>query len=128
MPPRLEAIVARSPVTYNRTFESYRETVETEGRLRFDGNRAIDGRFFEDFATYEFESITNRLDVPIAIFHGTADESVPIEDSFEAAAALETDVNLAKYTGEGHRFSEAAERRLREQAFGWLETVYKHGT
>ena len=125
--PRLEAIVARSPVTYNRAFEPYRDAVEAESRLRFDGDRAIDGRFFEDFETYEFESITARLGVPIAIFHGTADESVPVGDSFEAAAALETDVYLAKYTDEGHRFSEAAERRLREQAFGWLETVYKTG-
>ena len=122
--PRLEAVVARSPVTYNRAFESYRETVETEGTLRYDGNRAIDARFFEDFDAYGFESAATEIDVPVAIFHGTADESVPIEDSIEAVGALEADAYLGKYAGEGHRFSEAAERRLREQAFGWLETVY----
>ncbi len=123
--PRLEAVVARSPVTYNRAFESYRETVESEGSLQFDEGRAIDGRFFEDFETYGFEDVVDRLDAPVAIFHGTTDESVPVEDSFEAAATLGTDVYLAKYEEEGHRFSEAGERRLREQAFGWLGTVYK---
>lgn len=121
---RLEALVARSPVTYNRTFDTYRETVETDGVLRYDDERAVDERFFTDFDTYEFDSVTDEVDVPVAIFHGTADASVPIEDSFEAAAALETDVSLTKYVGEGHRFSESAEHRLREQTFGWLEAVY----
>lgn len=121
--PRLEALVARSPVTYNRAFDSYRETVETDGLLRYDDGRAIDGRFFADFDTYEFRSVARNVDVPVAFFHGTADASVPIADSFEAAAALETDAYVAKYAGESHRFSEAAERRLRDQAFGWLGTV-----
>jgi pimeloyl-ACP methyl ester carboxylesterase len=122
--PRLEAVIARSPVTYNRAFDPYREAVETDGVLRHDADHAIDERFFVDFDTYDFESVAEHVDVPVAIFHGTADESVPIADSFEAAATLETDVCLGKYVDEGHRFSGAAEARLREQAFGWLETVY----
>jgi pimeloyl-ACP methyl ester carboxylesterase len=121
---RLEALVARSPVTYNRAFDAYRRTVEREGIVRYDADRAIDERFFSDFDAYEFDSVRDDVDVPIAIFHGAADASVPIEDSFEAAAALSTDVSLSKYAGEGHRFSEGGERRLREQAFGWLGTVY----
>lgn len=126
--PRLEALVARSPVTYNRAFESYRGTVEAEGVLRYDDDRAIDARFFDDFDAYEFESATADIEVPVAIVHGTADESVPIEDSIEALGALETDVYFGKYAGEGHRFSGAAERRLREQVLGWLETVYETRT
>lgn len=125
--PRLEAVVARSPVTYNRAFESYRETVETDGVLRYDDDRAIDRRFFDDFDSYGFGSAAREIDVPVAIFHGTADESVPIEDSIEAVGALETDAYLGKYASEGHRFSETAERRLREQTFGWFETVYGTG-
>ncbi len=122
--PRPEALVARAPVTYNRTFDTYRKTVETDGSLRFDSDHAIDGRFFEDFDAYEFDAVAEEIDVPVAIFHGTTDTSVPIADSFEAAAALSSDVSLNKYVGEGHRFAEAGERRLREQAFGWLGTVY----
>ena len=124
---RLEALIARSPATYNRAFEEYRGIVEREGELRYDDGDAIDSRFFEDFDDYPFESVVGRLDVPVAVFHGTADASVPITDSFEAAAALDTDVSLTKYTGEGHRFSEPAEARLRRQAFGWLDTVYDGG-
>jgi pimeloyl-ACP methyl ester carboxylesterase len=122
--PRLRELVARSPVTYNRAFASYRETVEADGIVRFDDDRAVDERFFEDLDTYGFESAAASVGVPVAIFHGTADASVPIEGSLEALEALPGDVSLGKYAGEGHRFSGAAERRLREQTFGWLDTVY----
>ena len=118
-----ETIIARSPVTYNRTFDAYREIVEAEGMLRYDADHAIDGRFFDDFAQYPFRSVTENLDVPVAIFHGSEDESVPIEDSFEAAAALNGDVLLEKYVGEGHRFSRTAEDRLRQRTFEWLASV-----
>ncbi|MFO7926262.1 MAG: alpha/beta hydrolase family protein [Halobacteriota archaeon] len=118
------AIVARAPVTYNRAFDAYRETVDSEGVLRYDGDHAIDRRFFDDFDAYSFDEGAAVLDVPIAIFHGSDDESVPIDDTFEAAAALDTDVLVGKYAGEGHRFSATAEDRLRTQAFDWLGTVW----
>lgn len=125
--PGLDALIARSPVTYNRAFDSYRKALESDGVVRFDADRSIDDRFFEDFESHPFEAATEAIDVPVAIFHGTADSSVPIADSFDAAAAMGTDVYLAKYAGEGHRFSETAERQLREQTFGWLETVDRVG-
>lgn len=119
------AIVARSPVTYGRAFDPYRRTVETEGILRYDDGRAIDPRFFEDFDTYRFDDVTATLSIPTVIAHGGSDGSVPIADSFEAAAALDTDVALLKFADEGHRFSAAAERRLRDRAFDWLGDVFE---
>ncbi len=120
---RLDALIARSPVTYNRAFDSYRDTVNTAGHIRYDASHAIDERFFEDFETYEFDTVGEKLDVPVALFHGAKDTSVPISDSFEAAMALNTDVYFTKYVDEGHRFSAVAERRMREQVFGWLTSV-----
>lgn len=116
-----ETIVARSPVTYNRSFDAYRHTVETEGSLRFDDDHAIDDRFFDDFERYPFDAVAETLDIPVAIFHGAADESVPIADSFEAAAALDTDVCLERFAGEDHRFSPPAERRLRRRTLEWMD-------
>lgn len=121
---RLSALVARAPVTYNRAFQSYRESVEDEGVFRYDPDHAIDGRFFADLDGYEFDTVTGRIDVPVAIFHGTADASVSVADSVRATAELETDVLFGKYADEGHRFSEAAEERLRKQTFDWLEIVH----
>ena len=118
--PRVAALVGRAPVTYNRAFDDYRELVEEAGTLRIDDDHAVDGRFFEDFERYDFEAAAARVDVPVALFHGTDDDSVPIADSLDAAAALETDVLLGKYRGEGHLFSAAAEERLLRQTFDWL--------
>lgn len=120
---RVGAVAARAPVTYNRAFEAYRETVEAEGQVVFEDGREIDQRFFEDFATYDFSSLAAELDIPVALFHGRDDESVPVEDSFDAAATLSGDVLLEAFAGEGHRFSRGAERRLRERLFAWLASV-----
>ncbi|UHQ95379.1 alpha/beta hydrolase family protein [Haloterrigena alkaliphila] len=117
---RVERVVTRAPVTYNRAFEAYRSIVEREGACQFDTGVRIDDRFFDDFDAYDFDAVASSLSVPAAIFHGADDESVPLADSFEAAAALETDVLLERFAGEGHRFSSAAEERLLERTFHWL--------
>ncbi|APW99338.1 alpha/beta hydrolase [Halobiforma lacisalsi AJ5] len=114
------AIVARAPVTYARAFDNYRATVHREGECRFDEGRSIDGRFFEDLDSYAFENVVNALSVPVLIVHGREDGSVAIEDSFEAARRLETDVLLRAVPGEGHRFSSVAEDRLLESTVDWL--------
>ena len=120
---RLRAVVGRAPLTYNRAFEEYRDLVAEAGTLRIDDDHAIDEGFFEDFDRYDFADVAAGVDVPVALFHGTDDASVPLADSLDAAAALETDVLLQKYRGEGHVFSEAAEARLLRQTFDWLATV-----
>jgi len=117
------AIATRAPVTYNRTFADARREVEREGSLTFETGQTIDGRFFEDLAEYPFADAVAAVDCPVLIVHGSADESVAVADSFEAAAALETDVLLGKVESEGHRFSEAAEQRLRTRLFDWLATA-----
>jgi pimeloyl-ACP methyl ester carboxylesterase len=119
----IEAIATRAPVTYNRTFEEARREVQRAGSLTFETGQTIDGRFFEDLDDYSFGDAGAAVDCPVMLVHGAEDESVDIADSFEAAAALETDVFLEKVESEGHRFSEAAEQRLRTRLFDWLATV-----
>lgn len=99
---RIEAVATRAPVTLNR---------------------ALDGRFFADLDRYRFERAADAVDVPVAIFHGASDDSVPVEDSFEAARRLGTDVLVETFADEGHRFSGDAERRMRDRLFGWLSEV-----
>ncbi|WP_049925918.1 alpha/beta hydrolase family protein [Halopiger goleimassiliensis] len=118
---RVEAVIARAPVTYNRAFDDYRDTVASDGELTFEDGERIDERFFTDLDRHPFTAVERDLDVPVAIFHGDADASVPVADSRRAAAALETDVLLQTYAGEGHLFSNAAERHLLAVAFAWLE-------
>ncbi|MEY7847948.1 alpha/beta hydrolase family protein [Natrarchaeobius sp. A-rgal3] len=120
---RVEAIVTRAPVTVNRAFETYRSSVAADGEHRFETGDRIDERFFDDFDRYPFEDVASTLEVPVAIFHGTADESVAVADSIEATGRLETDVLLRTVAGEGHLFSADAETRLLELTFDWLSTI-----
>ena len=119
---RVDAVATRAPVTYG-AFDDLRATVEAEGEVRFDDERAVDARFLDDLGRHDFADVEVGLDCPVAIFHGDDDESVAIEDSFRAAENLGVDVLLQKYVGEGHRFSREAEARMREQLFDWLETI-----
>ncbi len=51
-----------------------------------------------------------RVDVPLRIDHGTADEICPVRWSEATVAALKADgkdASLREYPGEGHRFDRA---------------------
>ncbi|MFP4174464.1 MAG: alpha/beta fold hydrolase [Halobacteriales archaeon] len=110
----VEAVVARSPVTYNEPMERYRTEQEGTG---------VADAFFEDLDGYGFETVEENLDVPVAVFHGRDDEVVDVRHSFDAVRALGTDAVVEAYAGEGHRFSRDAEARLRDRLFGWLSTA-----
>lgn len=120
---RVEAVATRAPVTYNRSFDDYRDVVTQTGACQLAPGYEIDREFFAVLDRYEFDDVADRLGVPVAIFHGANDGTVPILDSFDAAATLDTDVLCQKYRGEGHRFTREAEDRMREQLFGWLDRV-----
>jgi pimeloyl-ACP methyl ester carboxylesterase len=120
---RVWAVVTRSPVTLNEAFDDYRDLVAEAGRVELAPDMAIDDHFFEVFETYPFDDVVEALDCPVAMVHGAADTVVPVEYTFDAAAALETDVLLEKLTGEAHNFSRPGEARFRDRAFDWLASV-----
>lgn len=118
---RVHAVVTRAPVTDAEAFDGYREVVAAEGELTFDTGETIDARFFEALDRHPFADVADALDVPVAIFHGTADDSVPVEYSAQAAGTIETDALLQTLAGEGHLFSPTAEERSLEMTFAWLD-------
>jgi pimeloyl-ACP methyl ester carboxylesterase len=120
---RIRGIAGRAPVTCNRAFDGKRRVVEETGSFSYDTGHTIDERFFVDLARYAFDDVTAELDVPVALFHGADDDSVPLRDSLDATAAFDGSVLLQTYAGEGHRFSRAGEARFRQQLFDWLALV-----
>jgi pimeloyl-ACP methyl ester carboxylesterase len=117
---RIRAIVGRAPVTYNRSFDDERAVVRSEGRFEYETGHVIDDQFFDDFDRYSFADVTAALSIPVALFHGTADEAVPLGNSLDATAAFETDVLLQTFHDEGHLFSDEAEARMLYLLFDWL--------
>lgn len=119
----VEALTLKSPVTYNSEMDKFREVVKEKGSYTHFGDKTIDERFFEDLDTYSFEDVASGLDAPVAIFHGSDDNTVHFEKSAEAAKAFETDVMLYKLEGETHFMSDEAEEKLRDMMFAWLSQL-----
>jgi alpha-beta hydrolase superfamily lysophospholipase len=119
----IEALILKSPVTYNSIMDKFREVVEEKGTYTHFGDKTIDERFFEDFDTYSFEEVTSGLGVPVAVFHGGADTTVHFENSAEAVKAFETEALLYKLEGEGHSMSDGGEKKLKDMMFAWLDQI-----
>lgn len=115
-----ERVIGRAPVTYNQIMEKYRAVVDNKGEFTHHPGATIDQRFYEDFDKYSFDEVADKLDIPVAIFHGAKDTTVHPENSFKAAEALETDVMIQKLKGEKHSFSESAESYMINQMISWL--------
>lgn len=118
---RVTAIAGRAPVTYVEAFDDYRAQLEDGGgAVKADDGWADDRRFFDDLDRYPFATVADGLDVPVAMFHGTDDNAVPLAHTLEAAGELDTDILVQTYAGEGHRFSAAAEADMLAGLFDWL--------
>jgi pimeloyl-ACP methyl ester carboxylesterase len=125
---RVCAIATRAPVTYNRTFDPLREAVERQGEVEYAPGYPVDERFLDDLDGYDFDDVAAALDVPVAVFHGREDTSVPLDDSLNATGALATDALLRTFAGEDHRFSHDTEDRMRDALFDWLVRLRKSQT
>ncbi len=119
----IEALILKSPVTYNSIMDKFREVVEEKGTYTHFADKTIDERFFQDFDDYSFDEVASNIECPVAIFHGGADTTVHFENSSSAAEDLDTDVLLYKIEGEEHSMSEKGEEKLRDMMFAWLEQI-----
>ncbi|RYU09471.1 alpha/beta hydrolase family protein [Nocardioides iriomotensis] len=111
--PRLaQAAVLYSPVS-SSAVDTYRRWVRPDPVLRARvtevyGSSATRPGFW---ATASARTYLDRLDLPVQIHHGTADDVCPVRWSRATAAALRAggnrDVTLYEYAGEDHRFGPA---------------------
>lgn len=118
----INAIITKAPVTYNKIMDKFRKVIEEKGEAEFYGKK-FDQRFFDDLDSYSFDDITENLDIPVAIFHGSEDTTVHPEFSFKAAEKLENEVSLHKMKGEKHSFSDEATERMIDLSVAWLNSL-----
>lgn len=116
-----EAVIGKSPVTYNSVMDKFRAVVEEKGSYTHFKDKTIDNRFVEDLDTYGFEQVTEKLEKPVLFFHGRSDTTVHPEKTWKAAEKLTKDVTVEMYEGEKHSVSDSAEEKLRKTMFNWLE-------
>ncbi|MFB6193049.1 MAG: alpha/beta hydrolase family protein, partial [Candidatus Nanohaloarchaea archaeon] len=116
----VEALIGKSPVTYNGIMSKFREAVENKGEFEVFDDKYITGEFFKDLETYSFESTLEELELPILVFHGSQDATVHFENTGKALNAYSGDIVVQKMEGEKHSFSSAGEQEMRNLMFYWL--------
>lgn len=117
-----EAVIGKAPVTYNSIMSKFREVVEEKGRFEYIDGKPIDKSFFKNMDNYSFTDAAEKIECPVAIFHGSADTTVHPENSFRAAQEIDTDVMVQKFKGEKHSFSEKGKEKLFKRMFNWLNS------
>lgn len=120
---RCRGVIGKSPVTFKETMEPIRNATEKNGEFEFIDGKPIDMSFFEDLDSYSFNEAAEKVNVPVQIFHGGADQTVKVENSLDAVKLLEVDTTVEKLEGVKHSFTEEAERKMRESIFDWLERL-----
>jgi pimeloyl-ACP methyl ester carboxylesterase len=117
----VEALIGKSPATYNSIMDKFREVVEEKGEYTHFGDKTIDHRFFDDLDNYSFSKAAESIDFPVAIFHGGADTTVHFENSADAVKEIDSEVMLRKFEGEKHSMSDEAVEKLLDEMFEFLE-------
>lgn len=117
---RVRAVATRAPVTYGRAFDPLADAVRARGEVEYAPGYSVDERLVDDLDGYDFVDVADALDVPVAVFHGRDDGSVPLADSLDAVRALDVDTAVHAVADEGYRFSNDAEAWMRDALFGWL--------
>jgi pimeloyl-ACP methyl ester carboxylesterase len=121
---RVKGVIGKAPVTYNDIMDKFRSVVDAKDRFEYIDGKPIDQRFFDDFDTYSFDTVANNLNLPVLIFHGSADTTVHTENSIKAVEALDTDVTFYKLKDEKHSFTDDAEQHMVAATVSWLHNNF----
>lgn len=120
---KVDGVIGKAPVTYNKIMDKFKSVINEKGRFEYIDGKPIDERFIEDLETYSFSNIEKKLDVPVFISHGAADQTVHIENSLEALNNLDIDIEFQKLNGVKHSYSEEGKKKMNSTTKAWLENL-----
>jgi putative redox protein len=97
-----------------------------EGRRRWrDG--WMRSTFLDDLKSVDVLGAVRKIEKPLLVMHGTADDVVPFEHAERIAAAAGGDVRLEAFPGVGHRFEEpGALDRLLDVLDEWIRDTLRN--
>lgn len=118
-----EALVLKSPVTYNEVMEKFKVVVEEKGEYTHFGDKTIDHRFVVDLKENPFSEIIEKLNVPTAFYHGRDDTTVHPEFTWKVAQNLGKNTRVEMFEGEKHKMSDKTNEKLLDSMFQWLDNL-----
>ena len=119
----VEGVVGKMPVTYNETMSKFEAVINEKGTFEYIDGKPIDERFIEDLHQHSFSEVEEKLNIPVFISHGAADQTVHIEHSINALKNLDTDVELQKLKGVKHSYTDEGKTKMNEAVKGWLSNL-----
>ncbi len=123
--PKIKTLALRAPATYQiHLFEKLEKEVQEKGKIDLEEEMQgaeMDQTFFEELKKYDPEEAAEKLDVPTAIFHGTEDEIVPLEDSEKFYEKINVPKQLHKIPKQGHVFTKTIDQKVVEKAAKWFD-------
>lgn len=118
----VDGVIGKAPVTYNRIMDKFRSVIDEKGTFEYIDGKPINERFIEDLDTYSFSDVEDQLGVRVFISHGSADQTVHIENSFEALKNLDVNGELQKLRGVKHSYSDEGKRKMNGAVKAWLRS------
>jgi len=114
-------VIGKAPVTYNKIMSKFESVIEEKGRFEYIDGKPIDNRFIEDLYTHDFSEVEEKLDVPVFISHGGADQTVHFENTAEASKKLDADLQVQKLEGVKHSYTDKGKEKMNTAIVNWLE-------
>jgi len=114
-------VIGKAPVTYNKIMSKFESVIEEKGRFEYIDGKPIDNRFIEDLYTHDFSEVEEKLDVPVFISHGGADQTVHFENTAEASKKLDADLQVQKLEGVKHSYTDEGKEKMNTAILNWLE-------
>lgn len=121
----VDGVIGKAPVTYNRIMDKFRSVINEKGTFEYIDGKPIDERFIEDLGSYSFSDVEDQLDVPVFISHGAADQTVHIENSFEALKKLDVDGEFQKLKGSKHSYTDEGKEKMNSAVKAWLDRTFE---
>ncbi len=119
----VDGVIGKAPVTYNRIMDKFKSVIDEKGTYEYIDGKPIDERFMEDLKTYSFSDVEDQLNIPVFISHGSADQTVHIENSFEASKNLDVDIELQKLKGVKHSYTVPGKIKMNRAVRAWLSNL-----
>ena len=119
----VDGVIGKAPVTYNSIMDKFAAVIEEKGVFEYIDGKPIDERFIENLHTQSFSEVEENLDNPVFISHGASDQTVHIENSFEASKNLDLDLELQKLKDIKHSYSKDAKKKMNSAIKAWLDNL-----
>ncbi len=123
---KIDFLGLRSPVTNLESISGIRNQVLEDGFYQHMPGKKVGRKFVEDLENYDLTGISEGINNPTLLMHGTKDKVIDIMYSETFFDKLKSKKRFIKYGGQGHRFDEETDFLSLNHVLEWFEDESKY--